>query len=158
MMKVEAFKKIIREEVRTVLREELKIIIAELRKPEAVTKSNYVKTLRETSRKESPKVSIKETAFKPKDPIQGLLAETAYGMDVSEYRTLMNVGADAAPGFPQMFRSLDHQSISPEPRVVQSVSEMLASTQPMHDINQVQIDVVPDFTSLMQTMKSKGQI
>ena len=158
MMKVDAFRRLIREEVQKVLREELKVILAELRKPEPVIKNNYTKTIKETIRKEPPKPNIQETALNSKDPIQRLLAETAYGMDASEYRTLMNAGSDMAQGFPQMFGAPSHQAFSPEPQVVESVTEMLASTQPVHDINQVQIDVVPDFTGLMQTMKSKGQI
>jgi hypothetical protein len=35
---------------------------------------------------------------------------------------------------------------------------MLANTRPSGDINAVRIDTVPDFSGLMQTMKSKGQI
>lgn len=158
MTKVDAFRKLIREEVRRVFREELKGILTELRKPEPVVKNNYSKTVKETIRKEATKTNAQEIALNSKDPIQRLLAETAYGMDASEYKTLMNASSDMAQGFPQMFGTPNRQAFSPEPQVVESVSEMLASTQPVHDINQVQIDVVPDFTGLMQTMKSKGQI
>jgi hypothetical protein len=42
--------------------------------------------------------------------------------------------------------------------VVESVDQMLSSTRPAGDINAVKIDVVPDFSGLMKTMKEKGQI
>ncbi len=45
-----------------------------------------------------------------------------------------------------------------EPTVVNNVDQMLASTRPAGDINSVRINVVPDFSNLMKTMKEKGQI
>jgi len=157
-MKLDAFRKLIREEVRQVLREELKVVLTELRKPEKVIGSTYTKSIKESVRKVPMPATPQEIALNSKDPIQRLLAETAYGMDASEYKTLLNADSNIAQGFPQMFGGNQPRFSSPEPQVVNTVTEMLASAPPVNDINQVQIDAVPDFSALMQTMKSKGQI
>ena len=157
-MKLDAFKKLIREEIRQVLREELKTFLTELRKPEKVINTTYAKSIKESIKKAPIPATPQEIALNSKDPIQRLLAETAYGMDASEYKTLLNAGSDMAQGFPQMFSGGQPRFSSPEPQVVNTVDEMLASAQPTSDINQVQIDAVPDFSALMQTMKNKGQI
>jgi tRNA isopentenyl-2-thiomethyl-A-37 hydroxylase MiaE len=153
MSQVDLLRKIIREEVRKVVREELKSFLVEARVP--VTKPSYANTIKESVQKAKP-------ASKPvysDDPIKQLLAETAYGMDTSEYKTMMNAGSDMAQGFPQLAMQYQQQeSFTPQPQVVESVSEMLASARPTTDINQVSIDTVPDFSELMQTMKAKGQI
>lgn len=157
-MKLDAFRKLIREEVRQVLREELKVVLTELRKPEKVTNNTYTKSIKESIKKAPIPTTPQEIALNSKDPIQRLLAETAYGMDASEYKTLLNADSEMAQGFPQMFGGNQSRFSSPEPQVVSTVNEMLASTPPVSDINQVQIEAVPDFSALMQTMKNKGQI
>lgn len=153
MSQIDLLRKLIREEVRKVVREELKNFLVEARVP--VTKNNYTGMIKESIQKAKP-------ATKPvysDDPIKQLLAETAYGMDASEYKTMVNAGSDMAQAFPQL--SMQYQespAMIQQPQVVESVSEMLANTRPTNDINQVSIDAVPDFTELMQTMKAKGQI
>ena len=42
--------------------------------------------------------------------------------------------------------------------VVASVDEMIKSQGPVRDINDVNIDVVPDFSKLMGALKEKGSI
>jgi len=153
MSQVDLLRKVIREEVRKVVREELKSFLVEARVP--VSKNTYTDTLKESVQrtKPTPKPTYSD------DPIKQLLAETAYGMDTSEYKTMMNAGSDMAQGFPQLAMQYQQQeSFTPQPQVVESVSEMLANTRPTNDINQVTIDTVPDFSELMQTMKAKGQI
>lgn len=152
MSQVDLLRKLIREEVRKVVREELKNFLVEARVP--VTKNNYTGMIKESIERAKP-------APKPvysDDPIKQLLAETAYGMDASEYKTMVNAGSDMAQGFPQLAMQYQESSTMQQPQVVESVSEMLASARPTNDINQVTIDAVPDFTELMQTMKAKGQI
>jgi len=161
MAKLDAFRKLIREEVRSVLREELKSFMTEIKKP--APKTNYTGTLKESFIKEAPKVKQKQSVVYSDDPLQQLLAETARGMDSEEYKTLISAGSDIAQGFPQMFEqegsfAPTRSSNTIQPQVVETVSEMLASVRPTSDINQVNIDVVPDFTELMQTMKAKGSI
>jgi hypothetical protein len=42
--------------------------------------------------------------------------------------------------------------------VVASVDEMIKSQGPVRDINDVSIDVVPDFSKFMGALKEKGSI
>jgi hypothetical protein len=155
MSQLAAFRKLIREEVRQVLREELKGFLTEIRKSTPLTPT-YVNTLKESLVKEMPKKPrIAPTVSS--DPLQQLLAETAFGMDQSEYRTMLNAGSDMAQGFPQMFQPDTYEEARP-PQVVETVSEMLANTKPATDINFVEIDTVPDFSNLMKVLKDKGQI
>jgi hypothetical protein len=156
MSQLAAFRKLIREEVRQVLREELKSFLTEVRKATPVS-NNYVNTLKEGIKKEVPKQRPKTAPVVSSDPLQQLLAETAFGMDQSEYRTMLNAGSDMAQGFPQMFQQDSYEETRP-PQVVESVTEMLANTRPATDINFVEIDTVPDFSNLMKALKDKGQI
>jgi hypothetical protein len=152
MSQVELLRKLIREEVRKVVREELKSFLVEARVP--VAKPSYANTIKESVQKAKP-------APRPTysdDPIKQLLAETAYGMDTSEYKTMVNANSDMAQGFPQLSMQYQESPTIQQSQVVESVSEMLANTRPSTDINQVTIDTVPDFSELMQTMKAKGQI
>jgi hypothetical protein len=152
MNKLDAFKKLIREEVRKVFKEEIKALLQELKTP-TTTQSipgGYKKALKETV---TAPVQKKFTPPQPTgDPIKDLLAETATAMTGDEYKTLVSLGSNSAQGFPQMFAQQE------EVQVVSSVEDMIASTGPVHDINQVEIDTVPDFSGLMNTLKSKGQI
>lgn len=162
MAKLDAFRKLIREEVRTVLREELRAFLTEIKKPVGSTAS-YTNTLKESLIKQSPKLKQKAPVNTSNNPLADLLVETAHGMNGEDYRTLFNATSDMAQGFPQMFQQADTPVYndfveSRQPQVVESVTDMLANTRPTSDINQVSIDVVPDFTELMQTMKNRGSI
>jgi hypothetical protein len=160
MTKLDLFRKLIREEVRQVIREEIKPILAEIKsgKGELITPR---KTFREDLKESVTQRPVRKPApSMPKittsDPIQQLIQETAYGMNQSEYRTLVNADASMTQGLPQMYTESE-QYVS-EPMVVESVQEMLAQTGPVSDINQVSIDAVPDFSEMMSVLKSKGQI
>lgn len=94
--------------------------------------------------------------FKPVnsgDPIADLLNETAMSMTSNEYRTMINADASMAPNFGMIggVDGIEHSAVG-------TVEQMLSSNRPTSDINQVTIDVVPDFTGLMNTLKSKGAI
>lgn len=160
MTKLEAFRKLIREELRQVLKEELRPILLEMKKQplkDIPPAKSYTNTLKESLKVKTPTVSRKPVQQTTGDPIIDLLNETAYGMDSSEYKTLVNADAGMAQGFPQMYQHSMGMS-APEPQVVTSVQEMIASTGPVQDINQVTIDAVPDFSAMMQTLKNKGAI
>jgi hypothetical protein len=152
MNKLDAFKKLIREEIRKVFKEEIKALLQELKIPTTTqtVSGGYKKALKETI------TTPVHKKFTPPhltgDPIKDLLAETAVSMTGDEYKTLVNLGSNSAQGFPQMFAQQE------EVQVVSSVEDMIASTGPVYDINQVEIDTVPDFSGLMNTLKSKGQI
>lgn len=152
MSQVELLRKLIREEVRKVVREELKSFLVEARVP--TTKPNYANTIKEGVQRAKP---VTKSVYSD-DPIKQLLAETAYEMDTSEYKTMMSANSDMAQGFPQLAMQYQESPTIEQSQVVESVSEMLANTRPSNDINQITIDTVPDFSQLMQTMKAKGQI
>lgn len=153
MNKLDAFRKLIREEVKKAVREELKSFLTESTTRLAKSKQAIV----ETRTRENFKPELKKPQVYSDDPIKQLLSETAMSMGTEEYRTMMNADSSIAQGFPQMFEQVEEPTAT-RPRVVENVSEMLANARPTSDINQVHIDVVPDFSELMQTMKSKGQL
>lgn len=149
MSKLEVLRKLIREEVRTVIREELVPLLKEntiISKP--VVRKTYSNSLKEEVTK-SKKIKVNPTG----DPIIDLLNETKIGMTSDDYRTVFNGDSSIAQGFPSMMTNP-----SPQTQVVESVDQMLATSRPASDVTQVQIDAVPDFSALMKTMQSKGQI
>jgi hypothetical protein len=74
-----------------------------------------------------------------------ILNETATSGD---WHSVANMNSSMARGF----------SGPVDVPVVNSVDQMLASTRPAGDINAVKIDVVPDFSALMNKMKQDGKI
>lgn len=149
MSKLEVLRKLIREEVRTVIREELVPLLKEntiISKP--VVRKTYSNSLKEELTK-SKKIKVNPTG----DPIMDLLNETKIGMSSEDYRSVFNGDSSIAQGFPSMMTNP-----SPQTQVVESVDQMLATSRPASDVTQVQIDAVPDFSALMKTMQSKGQI
>lgn len=149
MSKLEVLRKLIREEIRTVIREELVPLLKENISPsKPIVSKTYSNSLKEELTK-SKKIKSSSTG----DPIMDLLNETKMGMTSDDYRTVFNGDSSSAQGFPAMMNSNFSQT-----QVVESVDQMLSSTRPTNDINQVQIDAVPDFSALMKTMQSKGQI
>lgn len=156
MNAVQALRKIIREEVKKAIREELGSLIVESKK---IQVPKQQKAALEKSVVGRLRPQPKEMPVYSDDPIKQLLAETAYGMNPEEYRTMTNMDSSMAQGFPQMFmQERESHTSAPQPQVVESVSDMLASARPSTDINQVEIDAVPDFTEMMQTLKAKGKL
>jgi len=150
MSKLDALRKIIREEVRTVVREELKFFMKENNSNidnQPVNKT-YANTLKEEIIK-SKKVKIEPTG----DPILDLLNETQMSMTSEDYRTVFNGESRAVQGFPSMMNNNSFET-----PVVETVDQMLATARPATDVTQVNIDAVPDFSALMKNMKDKGQL
>ena len=160
-MKIEAFRKIIREEVRGVIKEELSLIMQTpitetkvVQKPvvEQKSKTNSLSELiEETPKTETPKHET--TAFsKPLFEGAGALADVLNQTHVEGGWRNLNGGMSSqdAVGF---------QGGMPgaPTKVVDSVDEMI-SNQKTSDINQVSIDAVPDFSGLMGKMKESGKI
>ena len=167
-MNLDAFRKVIREEVKKAIQEEMRDVLLEAvksaSKPELIeNKSNNLST------KPYSKV---ESTYKPKfsdiiaeerkpipstgNPMLDILNETA---QAGEWRSL-NGGngynaADAvgwAGGAPGMMGGGSNVP------VVATVDEMIKSQGPVRDINDVSIDVVPDFSKFMGALKEKGSI
>ena len=144
---VKLLRKVIREEVQAVVREELGILL-EAPDPKPVVaeaKKTAVKnSMVESIKPAKPTQPIKPTAFTSNNVLNEILNQTAQS---GEWRSIADMNSSHVMGFG-----------GAEPVVVDSVDAMLANTRPAGDINSVRIDTVPDFSGLMQTMKSKGQI
>jgi hypothetical protein len=149
MSKLEVLRKLIREEVRAAIKEEIVPILKEnaISPKNAPTKS-YSNSLKEELTK-SKKIKVNSTG----DPLMDLLNETKMGMTGDDYRTVFNGDSAMAQGFPSMMNNPVSQT-----QVVENVGQMLNSSRPSTDVTQVQIDAVPDFSALMKNMQSKGQI
>jgi len=135
----EAIRQVVREELREVLREELST-------PSTPSLSVLVddEPIYETRRQ--------SVAPKTNNPLlDDLLMETAN----SEWRTMGNFGADQARSFmPQQAR----QQIYSEPKSTSVEKFIQHNNNGAQDIRQVQINDVPDFSAMMNTMKSKGML
>jgi len=154
-MKIEAFRKIIREEVRDVIKEELSLIMSTpitetkiVKKPvveQKVQKPSFSELVNEEV------VQQKQPTFEPTgNPMLDILNETAAA---GEWRNINGGGytAQDAVGFAGGMPG-------GSAKVVESVDQMLAGKQGITDLNQVSIDAVPDFSGLMGKMKEQGKI
>jgi hypothetical protein len=145
---IKLLRKVIREEVQAVVREELGILL-EAPDPKPVVaeaKQTTVKnSMVESIKPAKPTQPAKPMAFTQNNILNEILNQTAQSGD---WRSVAEMNSNDAMGFGGIA----------EPTVVNSVDAMLANTKPAGDINSVRIDTVPDFTGLMQTMKAKGQI
>jgi len=156
-MKLEAFRKIIREEVRDVIKEELSLIMQTpitenkiVQKPvvEQKTKTNSLSELIG----ETPQVQ------QPTEPIQPLFEGVGALADVLN-QTHVEGGWRNLNGGMSSQDAVGFQGGMPgaPTKVVDSVDAMI-SNQKTSDINQVSIDAVPDFSGLMGKMKDAGKI
>jgi hypothetical protein len=162
-MKLDAFRKVIREEVKKAIQEEMRDILLE-----AVKSANKPKL---TENKSTQPYSKVESTYKPSfsdiiseerkpipstgNPMLDILNETAQAgewrtLNGGEFNASQAVGwAGGAPGM------IGGDSNIP---VVATVDEMIKSQGPVRDINDVSIDVVPDFSKFMGALKEKGSI
>ncbi|MDB4232296.1 hypothetical protein N9795_01170 [Candidatus Pelagibacter sp.] len=166
-MNLDAFRKVIREEVKKAIQEEMREVLLEAVKSASTPKSfgdaspTLVKPYVETKSEYKPKFSeiiAEQRKLIPStgNPMLDILNETA---QAGEWRSLNGgdnynaanaVGwAGGAPGM------MGGGSNTP---VVATVDEMIKSQGPVRDINDVRIDVVPDFSKLMGALKEKGSI
>ena len=147
---IKLLRKVIREEVQAIVREELGILLeAPAPKPVvAEAKKTTVKnSMVESIKPAKPAQPSKPMAFTSNNILNDILNETR---QTSEWQSLGNMNSSMAQGF--------GGSMMNEVQVVNSVDQMLANTRPAGDVTHVKIDAVPDFSALMNTMKEKGQI
>ena len=149
---VKLLRKVVREEVQAVVREELGLLLETptMSKPlVAESKNSVVKnSMVESIRPAKPTQPSKPMNFSNNDVLNQILNETA---NSNEWRTVADMKTGDAMGF-------SGNAHGNEPMVVESVDQMFANTRPAGDINAVRIDVVPDFTGIMAKMKQEGQI
>ena len=160
-MKVEAFRKIIREEVRDVIKEELSLIMSTpvtetkiVQKPVVEQKTQKKPTFSEIINEETvqPVQQVPQAPQKPlfesQDPLAQILNETAAD---GSWRNL-NGGYNATDAVGFGGAGMPQQEV----KVVDSVEKM--SSQRTADINQVSIDAVPDFSNMMNKFKEEGKL
>jgi len=154
-MKIEAFRKIIREEVRSVIKEELSLIMQT-----PITETKVVQKPVVEQKQTRPSLSELTEEPQPQQPTKPLFEGVGALADVLNqthaeggWRNINGGGYSAqdavgfAGGMP-----------GGATKVVQSADDMLASAPKTTDINQVTIDAVPDFSGLMGKMKEAGKI
>lgn len=167
-MNLDAFRKVIREEVKKAIQEEMREVLLKAvksvsaPKPFGTASPTIVQPFVETKSEYKPKFSeiIAEQPKRPTqivstgNPMLDILNETA---QAGEWRTLNggDYNASDAVGWAGGAPGMMGGSNTP---VVASVDEMLKSQGPVRDINDVRIDVVPDFTGLMGKLKENGKI
>lgn len=146
MEKVDALRKIIREELRAALKEELPKLLSEVRTPVI---QDPKKNLQEQVKVKVPgtlnTAAPKPVMFSGNNPMANLLNETAMDLmtgnmefttdDVSTFGFSSNIEAPAG-----------------------TIGGMFSSARPSSNIDMVQINEVPDFSALMAKMKNDDQI
>ena len=136
-------RKIIREEVTRVIRQELPKILSESTvKPAPVQKkSEFPMTLNS-----SPMIKFEDVKFnKSNNPLASLLNETAKDMineDVSMHFSTSDVSAGIHPAM----------AFQPKEVATGGVNDMLSTAIPSSNIDAVQINVVPDYSAMMDKM------
>ena len=147
---VKLLRKVIREEVQAVVREELGILL-EAPEPKPVVAEARQTTVKnsmvESIKPAKPTQPLKPMTFTNNNILNEILNETATSGD---WYSVANMNSSMAQGFSGPMVN--------EVAVVNSVDQMLANTRPAGDINAVKIDVVPDFSALMNKMKQDGKI
>jgi hypothetical protein len=147
-------RKVIREEVQSVVREELGLLLEapESKKTVTETKKPVAKNSMVEAIKPVAKQPAKPSTFTNNNILNDILNETANG---GEWRSVIDGTSQMAPNFSP---SMGQYGGVAEPTVVSSVDQMLSSARPAGDVTHVKIDAVPDFSGLMKTMKENGQI
>jgi hypothetical protein len=162
-MKLDAFRKIIREEVKKAIQEEMRDVLLEAvksaSKPNLAENKSITKSYSKVESTYKPSLSQVMAEERKSIPSTGnvmldLLNETA---QAGEWRTLNGgeFNASQAVGWNGGAPGMMGGSNTP---VVATVDEMIKTQGPVRDINDVSIDVVPDFSHLMGALKDKGKI
>ena len=144
MGKLDLLRKIIREEVRTVFKEELGEILKEAvlsnRNQNMITESPRVNApLPGTLNNKPPKPTA--PMLKSGNPLNAILQETAAAMTPEDYYGLA-------------------EGVRPNIDVptVNSVDDMYAAARKSSNLEAIQINAVPDFTAVMAKMEANGEI
>ena len=155
-MKIEAFRKIIREEVRGVIKEELSLIMQT-----PITETKVVQ--KPVVEQKTQRPSLSELTEEPQQPQQqtkplfegvGALADVLNQTHAEGGWRNINGGSMTAQDAVGFAGGMPGGAT----KVVDSVDAMLAGKQGVTDINQVSIDAVPDFSGLMGKMKEAGKL
>jgi hypothetical protein len=139
MANLDAFRKLIREEVKAVFQEELAGILKE-----AIIANRGQQTIVESARpiaKPAVPATMNRSVprpiapvLSPGNPLNSLLAETAQSMTMDE------------------FGDLNGEGVERDIPVVESVGDMFASAKGRSSVESIQINAVPDFSHMMAKM------
>jgi len=153
-MKLDVFRKIIREEVRGVIKEELSLIMQT-----PITETKVIqKPVVEKKLTKNPLSELIEEQPKPQEIGKPLFEGVGALADVLN-QTHAEGGWRNLNGGMSSQDAVGFQGGMPgtPTKVVDSVDAMVAN-QKTSDINQVSIDAVPDFSGIMGNLKEKGKI
>jgi hypothetical protein len=139
MANLDAFRKLIREEVKAVFQEELAGILKE-----AIIANRGQQTIVESTRpivKPAVPTTMNRSVprpiapvLSPGNPLNSLLAETAQAMTMDE------------------FGDLNGQGVERDVPIVESVGDMFANSRGSSNLEAIQINAVPDFTHMIAKM------
>jgi hypothetical protein len=152
---IKLLRKVVREEVQNVVREELGLLLETPKSEQTVVETKKTTTknsMIESIKPVKPQQPAKPMSFTNNNVLNDILNETANG---GEWRSVVDATSQMAPNFGPMNGAYGGMT---ETAVVNNVDQMLSSARPAGDVSQVRIDAVPDFSGLMKTMKEKGQI
>jgi hypothetical protein len=156
MGKLDALRKLIREELRAVIKEELPKILNEGKRSPA---TSYKNSILESRGKESNipgTLNVERKPVVPKfakdNPMAAFLNDTANSLVNSQ--ELQYFDSSEKDGYALMNEVSENREVGVAP----NVSSMLASSRPSSAVEMVQINEVPDFTGLMSKLMSKGVI
>lgn len=156
MTKSELFRKMIREEVQKAIRAEMPKILSELKAP-SPTKASIKESLQDamgvpltlnTPRKAVPQDKKSMPIFANNSSINSLLQET-----------MLSMTSDDAAGFGMNAPDMHPiEAFQPKVDQVGGVEDMLATARGAGSIEAVQVNVVPDFSALMDKLIQSGDM
>ena len=144
MAKLDALRKIIREEVRAVFQEELAGILKEAvmanRSQQPITEVVKSKpAVPGTLNKQAPR--LVPPMLEGNNPLNSILAETAMSMTSKDLEGFGGISATTG-----------------DVPVVDSMNSMFASARKSSNLDAIEINAVPDFTGIMAKMKANGEV
>lgn len=142
----ELLRQIIREELTRVIRAELPKLLGEsVKRPSDSPKTSVNRQDIPLTLNSAPTPRFEDVKFKSNNPLSSLLNETARDMMIED-SSMHFTTSDVGPGI--------NPALAFQPKEVSTggVSDMLATARPSSNIDAVQINVVPDFSSMMEKM------
>jgi len=152
MAKVDLLRKLIREEVKAALREELPRLMNEIKSSNTGV-DNVIKEMKKqqfpiTLNTVDTYKKKQDTQFTKSSHLNALLNETAMSMQPEDVETLSYTSDMVNPT----------TFFQPKEVAVGDINGMLSTARPSSDISMVQINEVPDYSGLMKNLINKGAI
>lgn len=136
-------RQIIREEVTKIIRQELPKILSENK---VITEQVRKKPEIPLTLNSSPVPKFEDVKFNKSNPMAAFLNDTAKSMLAEGQDTLSFDSSNVGPGHhPAMI-------MQPKEDKVGSVNDMFATARPSSNVDMVQINVVPDYSAMMEKM------